>query len=498
MKRKCIILVSLLSFLCAGVRGQTTTFSDEENTYQILTSEDGSPTNEVKLIGKCPSWQPTAENIKMMIIPDEVVHEGLTYKVVEYTVFDSPVVWKTFVLGKNTRKIPIETDFKCDNYEVAEGNRYFKAINGILYSYDGKTLILCSNYHYPSGTDTREEGVYIPDSVEVIGSHSFFENKILTKKLHLPKSLKVIGIAAFNRCFDMPSRIVFPSGLERIDDWAFYEVPFASVVLPQGLKRLGSNAFYGARLKEITLPESVDSIMDVWGWATYMDTLTCLGKVPPKIGDKESFKHCVEQYFNKESTLHKETILQVPSGCREVYKNDECWGMFKWILEIGDQIARCSAPTIQFIDGKLVCTTATDGAECVTTISAPDTGTYKEGEIPLQGTYKISTYAKKHGFIDSDVVTATLYWIEKELKPDGMDAGAIQANARPVIVSSTGNTLTVQGAEDGEDITAYALDGRQLAHSVCRNGQTTLRLNAKPESVILMKIGNSTVKIGLK
>lgn len=74
----------------------------------------------------------------------------------------------------------------------------------------------------------------------------------------------------------------------------------------------------------------------------------------------------------------------------------------------------------------------------------------------------------------------------------------IRANAAPVIVSSTGNTLTVQGAEDGESVTAYDLDGRQLGRSVCRNGQATLRLSTRTENVILVKIGDDTIKVRMK
>ena len=172
--------------------------------------------------------------------------------------------------------------------------------------------------------------------------------------------------------------------------------------------------------------------------------------------------------------------------------------MFTKIVEIGEEEKKCVAPTIKYVESRLVCTSETDGAKCVVTVSSPDMGIYAGSEVPLLGTYFVSTYAKKEGYADSDLVTATLYWIEKELKPDGMDAGAIQAKARPVIVSSTGNTLTVQGAEDGESVAAYDLDGGQLGRSVCRNGQAILRLNAKPESVILVKVGDDTIKVRVK
>ena len=196
---------------------------------------------------------------------------------------------------------------------------------------------------------------------------------------------------------------------------------------------------------------------------------------------------------------NKITSKQVERGSKKgwiftTYGNN---GNISWIIDDG-MTETCAAPSIQYVDGKLVCTSATAGAECITTITSPDAGTYSTSEIPLQAVYYITTFARKEGYKDSNVTRATLYWGLKDMQSNWAEVNALRANAAPVIVSSTGNTLTVQGAEDGEDITAYALDGRQLAHSVCRNGQTTLRLNAKPESVILVKIGNNTVKVGLK
>lgn len=486
MKRESIILVILLFCVCAGVRGQTTTFKIDQLGYEILTSDDGTLTDEVRIDGRLNSGHYYGAPI-----PDEVIYENKTYKVVEFVNYEeygdrnSNHAYFKLALGKNIRNVEYGWEFFFGDFIVNEENPYFKSVDGILYSYDGKTLLKCPSHN--------KELSKIPDSVEVIGENAFCFNQSGICP-HLPKSLKVIEAGAFNNFLGL-SYIEIPAGVEIIGDFAFQETDLETVALPKGLKKLGASVFQWTKISNIIIPSSVESIADL-GLMSFLTSISCKGSVPPEIGNKESFIENVSWYNNQA------VKLVVPKGSLEVYKNDECWGLFSVIVEeesvIGEEGEKCAVPTIQFIDGKLVCTTATDGAECVTTISAPDTGTYKEGEIPLQGIYKISTYANKHGFIDSDVVTATLYWIEKELKPDGMDAGAIQANARPVIVSSTGNTLTVQGAEDGESVTAYALDGRQLGSRVCRNGQTTLRLNAKPGSVILMKIGNSTVKIGLK
>lgn len=156
---------------------------------------------------------------------------------------------------------------------------------------------------------------------------------------------------------------------------------------------------------------------------------------------------------------------------------------------------KCAAPTIQYLDGKLVCTSATEGAKCTTTILAPDQGTYMDSEIPLKALYSISVIAKKDGFDDSDIVTATLYWMEKELEV-GVDD--VQANARPIIISNTGNTLTVQGAEDGESITAYTLDGKLLGSTVCRNGQANLPLGTTQTEIVIIKVGEKAVKVRVR
>ncbi len=77
------------------------------------------------------------------------------------------------------------------------------------------------------------------------------------------------------------------------------------------------------------------------------------------------------------------------------------------------------------------------------------------------------------------------------------DVDGIRANDTPII-SSTGSMLTVQGAEDGESITAYSLDGKQLGSTVCRNGQASLSLSTMPADIVVVKVGENAIKVRMK
>ncbi len=489
MKRKSIMLVVLLSCLCAGLRGQTTRFEVDGYTYEVLTDGDSSPANEVRLTGK-GAYTSTS-------IPDAVTYEGREYKVVEFTGFNEVGVSSysgqyggTFSIGQNLRRISVPGGFYFAEINVDEKNPHFKSACGILYSYDGKILKSCPAGHATKDWTQRDRYRTIPDEVEVIDDYAFYRNQTWQHDLELPESLKKIGDYAFCRYAYIPNKIFFPLGLESIGDYAFDEcLGLSYVSLPDGLKRIGKGAFRGAMLEEFVIPESVDSLMDLEiGNFFRLNSIVCLGTVPPKIRDKEDAVSQIEN-FNI-----GEVALVVPVGCAEAYRNDECWGHFKGITET-DQ---CAAPTVTNLNGNIVCTSATAGAECITTVTSPDAGTYSTSEIPLQAVYYITTFARKEGYKDSNVTRATLYWGLKDMQSNWAEVNALRANAAPVIVSSTGNTLTVQGAEDGESVTAYDLDGRQLGSSVCRNGQATLRLNAKPESVILVKVGDDTIKVRMK
>ena len=75
----------------------------------------------------------------------------------------------------------------------------------------------------------------------------------------VPEGVHTIAKGAFNSVTDI-TKIVLPSTLKTIGDYAFSSTNIDSVVLPEGFTTLGSSAFYRSLLKSIEIPSSVKSI----------------------------------------------------------------------------------------------------------------------------------------------------------------------------------------------------------------------------------------------
>ena len=140
---------------------------------------------------------------------------------------------------------------------VAKGSNTYKAVDGVLYSADGKTLVYCPEtksgaFAIPAGTQTVAAGAFIgcteiteitvPNTVTLIGECAFYG---------LSENLVKLTIAgnAFN---DMV-----------IDDYAFAGCSaLADVVFESGCKisTISKGAFMGSGIKALNIPASVSSI----------------------------------------------------------------------------------------------------------------------------------------------------------------------------------------------------------------------------------------------
>ena len=86
------------------------------------------------------------------------------------------------------------SDSKLATFTVSEESESFKLQDGIIYSKDGKELVCCpSQLKFTNGTYA------IPEGVEVIGDHAFYNNSSL-RNVELPSTLKTIGKAPFYVC----------------------------------------------------------------------------------------------------------------------------------------------------------------------------------------------------------------------------------------------------------------------------------------------------------
>lgn len=124
---------------------------------------------------------------------------------------------------------------KVVGVHVSADNPVYCDVDGVVYSKDQTVLVF-----YPGG---REDAQYtVPDTVQVIGDHAFYNAKNLTE-VRLPDGIKIIQANAFQGCKELAS-VNFPEGLLQIGEGAFCDSEglFGSD-LPDSLVSMGRHAF---------------------------------------------------------------------------------------------------------------------------------------------------------------------------------------------------------------------------------------------------------------
>lgn len=152
---------------------------------------------------------------------------------------------------------------------VDDANTAYKTVENVLYSKDGKTLIL----YAPAKVETAFE---VPSDVIAIEASAFANAKALTE-LTVPATVATIGASAFDGCValanvDIPTsvismiskgelvNVVINSG-EEIAESAFEGcAKLASITLADTITTIGANAFKNCSLAVINIPAGVTVI----------------------------------------------------------------------------------------------------------------------------------------------------------------------------------------------------------------------------------------------
>ena len=167
---------------------------------------------------------------------------------------------------------------------VDENNKYYKSINGNLYTKDEKTLI-----QYAIGKDATS--FTIPNSVTSIGGDAFYGCSSLTS-VTIPDSVTSIGSSAFSGCSSLTS-VTIPYSVTSIGYRAFYNCSsLTSIVIPDSVTSIGGWAFYNcSSLTSIVIPDSVTSI---GGWAFYECTSLTSITIPNSVTSisQSAFEGC--------------------------------------------------------------------------------------------------------------------------------------------------------------------------------------------------------------
>jgi len=111
-------------------------------------------------------------------------------------------------------------------------------------------------------SQTNITAIHIPASLKVIASLSFYEcENLATVTIAEDSQLKTIGSEAFTCCTSLAA-IILPTGLTRINAYAFSEAGLTGITIPTSVAHIGEGAFSWTNITEISIPAGIASIND--------------------------------------------------------------------------------------------------------------------------------------------------------------------------------------------------------------------------------------------
>ncbi len=293
------------------------------------------------------------------------------------------------------------------------------------------------------------------------------------------------------RYTNLPATVTIPSSITysgstynvtSIGDNAFSGCTgLTSVTIPTSVSSIGEQAFDGCTgLTSVTIPSFVTQMGSlVFGSNSNLTQVTCEASTTPT---------CAGEIMANPGNA----ILLVPVTAWTAYRNADYWKNFGKISPIS-----CEAPTITYEDGTLKIETTTEGVDCFYTIVAKDAATGKEvedGTVELTGCYEISAWVSIDGYVQSDVTTATIYFIKKS---EDVPTGIIDLEMRAIIVTSYAGMVTVKGLNAAEKISCYDLKGVKLCDATASD-EGVATFNVTPGSVVIVRTSNSAIKVLVK
>ncbi|MBQ2951584.1 MAG: leucine-rich repeat domain-containing protein [Prevotella sp.] len=428
-------------------------------------------------------------NSSEVVIPEEIEYNGYKYTVTSISGYKNRQYFGAFQNNHRLKSITFPKTLK-DIGPSAFGN-----CDSLTHITFPQNLINIGNSAF-SGCENLSQIVF-GNNIYQIGEFAFYGCNSLSSII-LPK-VKIIGYGCFQECRNLKS-IILSDNLELIPNLCFYKCEkLNTIIIPNSVTSIGKDAFDGcSSLSTITIGKNVTKIGESpFTYCSNLKDVYCYAETVPNTD---------ETAFNK--SISENATLHVPETSINSYRSKAPWKSFGKIVALSDEdkpvvpdtpeVKVCATPTISYENGKLIFNCETEGAVCKSTITDDDVASFEANEVQLNVTYNISVYATKEGYKDSEVAKATLCWIDVEPKSEGLtNTDIANVKALPVVVQANNGTITVSGADDGTMVEVYGISGTKLGEAKTALNTATIHTDAQVGSVVIVKVGNKSIKIAL-
>ena len=179
-----------------------------------------------------------------------------------------------------------------------------------------------------------------------------------------------------------------------------------NIVIPNSVTFIGPFAFQNCDgLTTITIGSNVTKIyVGAFSRCRNLTDVFCYAaNVPSMTNTKDVPINAFEGSYIEYATLH------IPAESLNEYNSTAPWNGFKNVVPIEDVIMeKCKTPTISYKDGKLKFGCETEGVEYVYEVTISSKETTAEDEVELKPTFRVTVYAQKAGFVNSDAATTDI------------------------------------------------------------------------------------------
>ncbi len=304
---------------------------------------------------------------------------------------------------------------------VEEGNPQYDSrddCNAIINTTNNILIAGCQNTVIPSDVTSIGDGAFngcgdltsitIPSSVTSIGRNAFYLCTSLTS-INIPSSVTSIGESITSDCVSLTS-IVVEEGNPQYDsrdncnaiidkDENKLIAGCKNTVIPSSVTTIGEKAFQGQPMTSIVIPGSVTALeYRAFAFCSDLTDVYCLAENVPST-DPDAFYRL---------SYETATLYVLPTSV-EKYKAAAPWKNFGNI-----EILKCAKPTIASANGKLTFSCKTEGVEFVASVSPSGKTTYKGSSLllaDLTTTYRVSVYARKARYEDSETATIDIDYL---------------------------------------------------------------------------------------